>query len=249
MLIALAVVLLLSLVLVGGDRGAKAVTTLAFNLVFLGCAVWLMSWGIPVLVVTMLVSVILSALILFFQNGNNVKTRSAFGASMLTMLLLFFAMSFVVWKGSAGGLNEIQTMGDMTLFYDLNLNLSMCLVQVAVIMLSTLGTVLDMALTVTTSIYEVRLHRPDLTEKEIRQSGIQMGSKIIGTTVNTLLFAYFGEMLILILYLRMRDYSLEMLLNSRMLFQNAVSMLFGAISCILVVPIASFISTKNLATG
>ena len=68
----------------------------------------------------------------------------------------------------------------------------------SVIILSTLGTVLDMALTVTTSIYEVKMHRTDLKMEEVMESGIQIGREVIGTTVNTLLFAYLGESLLLL---------------------------------------------------
>ena len=68
------------------------------------------------------------------------------------------------------------------------------------------------------------------------KSGMHIGSEVIGTTVNTLLFAYLGESLLLFSYLKMQKYSMELLLNSKILFQNCVSMFFGAIACVLVMP-------------
>ncbi|MFR5116096.1 MAG: YibE/F family protein [Eubacterium sp.] len=53
-------------------------------------------------------------------------------------------------------------------------------------------------------------------------------------TVDTLLFAYLGESMILFAYLRMQKQSLGILLNSRLLFQNCIFMIFGALSCVLV---------------
>ena len=88
------------------------------------------------------------------------------------------------------------------------------------IILSTLGAVLDMALTVTTSVYEVSIHKPEMKLTELVESGMQIGREVIGTTVNTLLFAYLGESLLLFSYLKMQDYTLETLLNSKILFQN-----------------------------
>ena len=112
-------------------------------------------------------------------------------------------------------------------------------VAVSVILLSTLGAVLDMALTVTTSVYEVKSHKEDMTFKELIHSGMQIGKEVTGTTVNTLLFAYLGESLLLFSYLRMQGYSLELLLNSKIMFENCASMIFGAIACVVVMPVAA----------
>ena len=71
----------------------------------------------------------------------------------------------------------------------------------------------------------------DMTFKELIQSGMQIGKEVTGTTVNTLLFAYLGESLLLFSYLRMQGYSFELLLNSKIMFENCASMIFGAIAC------------------
>ena len=65
-------------------------------------------------------------------------------------------------------------------------------------------------------------------------------------TVNTLLFAYLGESLLLFSYLKMQDYTLETLLNSKILFQNWVSMIFGAIACVVVMPVAAVLVGKRI---
>ena len=121
----------------------------------------------------------------------------------------------------------------------MNLKISMRNVAVSVILLSTLGAVLDMALTVTASVYEVKSHKKDMTFKELIQSGMQIGKEVTGTTVNTLLFAYLGESLLLFSYLRMQGYSFELLLNSKIMFENCASMIFGAIACVVVMPVAA----------
>ena len=74
---------------------------------------------------------------------------------------------------------------------------------------------------------------------------IQIGKSILGTTVNTLLFAYLGESLLLFAYLRMQNYSIELLLNSKILFQNCISMIFGAISCTMIMPVSAVLIAKN----
>ena len=54
---------------------------------------------------------------------------------------------------------------------------------------------------------------------ELVESGMKIGREVIGTTVNTLLFAYLGESLLLFTYLKMQNYSLELFAK----FKNIVS--------------------------
>ena len=135
------------------------------------------------------------------------------------MCVLFAFIYLVVWKSGAGGLNEIQAAGEDVFYYNMNLDISMPKVATAVIVLSTLN--------------------------KLVQSGMKIGKDVIGTTVNTLLFAYLGESLLLFAYLRMQNYSIELLLNSKILFQNCISMIFGAISCTMIMPVSAVLIAKN----
>ena len=247
MLMILGLILLFLIVIIGGDRGVVSLVSLVGNMLLLSLAIWLMAAGFPVLLVTVGVGIVISCVTLFYQNGTNVKTKSAFVAVLLTMTVLFFFIYMVVWRSEAGGLNEIQAAEDDVLYYNMNMDISMRNVATAVIILSTLGAVLDMALTVTTSVYEISIHKPEMKISEFVESGIQIGREVIGTTVNTLLFAYLGESLLLFSYLTMQNYTLETLLNSKILFQNYVSMIFGAIACVLVMPVAAVLVGKNVA--
>ena len=101
-----------------------------------------------------------------------------------------------------------------------------------------------MALTVTSSVYEVKSHKSDMTVAELIRSGMKIGREVTGTTVNTLLFAYLGESLLLFSYLRMQGYSMELLLNSKIMFESCVSMIFGAIACVVVMPVAALVMAK-----
>lgn len=246
MLMILGLILLFLIMIIGGDRGVISLIALVGNMLLLSLAIWLMAAGAPVLLVTIGMGIIISCVTLFYQNGTNEKTKSAFAAVLITMTVLFFFIYMVVWRSEAGGLNEIQAAEDDVLYYNMNLDINMRNVATAVIILSTLGAVLDMALTVTTSVYEVSIHKPEMKLIELVESGMQIGREVIGTTVNTLLFAYLGESLLLFSYLKMQDYTLETLLNSKILFQNCVSMIFGAIACVVVMPVAAVLVGRHL---
>ena len=238
MLMILGFILLFLIMIIGGDRGVISLISLVGNMLLLSLAIWLMAAGAPVLLVTVGVGIIISCVTLFYQNGTNEKTKSAFTAVLITMAVLFFFIYMVVWRSEAGGLNEIQAAEDDVLYYNMNLDINMRNVATAVIILSTLGAVLDMALTVTTSVYEISIHKPEMKLTELVESGMQIGRE--------LLFAYLGESLLLFSYLKMQDYTLETLLNSKILFQNCVSMIFGAIACVVVMPVAAVLVGKRI---
>ena len=92
MLIILGLILISLIVIVGGDRGGVSLIALVGNLFLLSFAIWFMAAGAPVLLVTVGAGIMISCITLFYQNGTNVKTKSAFASSTITMLILFFVI-------------------------------------------------------------------------------------------------------------------------------------------------------------
>ena len=186
----LAIILFVLLLLVGGDRGAITVISLAGNIVVLGAAVLFLANGTPVFLVILLATVCISYITLIRQNASNVKTRAALASviGIMTMLSVFIALT--VWRTGAGGLNEIQAIQeDIQFYYNIDIGIPMQQVATAIVILSALGAIMDTALSVTSAVYEVSIHRPGLTKTEYVKSGMQVVKDIIGTTANTLLFA------------------------------------------------------------
>ena len=150
-----------------------------------------MSIGFPALLLILAAGAGVCYNSLFYQNGNNPKTRAAFLATLLVMLLLFIPIYLIIWRSGSYGLNELQlSEDDFMYYYSTDIHINMLHVAVFVTVFSTLGAVIDTALSVTSSVYEVWTHKNSLTAKELTSSGYQVGKEIIGTTVNTLLFAY-----------------------------------------------------------
>ena len=201
-------------------------------------SIMLMSAGFPVLLLILVAGAGVCYISLFYQNGNNPKTRAAFLATLLVILLLFIPIYIITWRSGSYGLNELQiSEDDFMYYYSTDLHINMLHVGIFVTVFSTLGAVIDTALSVTSSVYEVWTHKNSLTAKELTASGYQVGKEIIGTTVNTLLFAYLGGT-IYISYIQTQQYSLEIILNSQFLFQDVAAMLSGAVACLITVPVS-----------
>ena len=129
-------------------------------------------------------------------------------------------------------MNEIQSMQeDIMYFYESDIHISMLQIAVSVTILSALGAAIDTALSVTSAVYEVKQHRPELFQKELFDSGMQVGKEIIGTTVNTLLFVYLGDSMLLFAYLKKGGYTIETIVNSRFSVSGVVRNAFWS-SCL-----------------
>lgn len=239
MILFLVLVLIFLMILIGGERGAVSVMTLAGNIIILLFSIILMANGFLPLLLVVAAGAGVCYNSLFYQNGNNPKTRAAFAATVLVMLLLFIPLYVIILRTGNYGLNELQiSEDDFMYYYSTDIHINMLHVGIFVMGFSTLGAVIDTALSVTSSVYEVWIHKKSLTARELTASGYQVGKEIIGTTVNTLLFTYLGGAILLFSYVQTQQYPLEIILNSKFLFQDMAIMLLCAVSCLIAVPVS-----------
>lgn len=138
MLIILGLILISLIVIVGGDRGVVSLIALVGNLLLLSFAIWLMAAGVPALFVTVGAGIVISCITLFYKMERCKDLERIYFCGYYK-LVLFFVIYVVIWSTEAGGLNEIQSVGDDILYYNMDLNISMRNVMVSVILLSTLG--------------------------------------------------------------------------------------------------------------
>lgn len=104
-------------------------------------------------------------------------------------------------------------------------------------------------MSIVSALSEVYYHQPNLTLKEIFDSGMEIGKDMIGTMSNTLILAFTGSAFVSLLVLFSYNVDLKQLLNSNYLALEFAQGIAGTLGIVLTVPIASFISgyllTKN----
>ncbi len=153
---------------------------------------------------------------------------------MLVMLLLFIPIYLIIWRSGSYGLNELQlSEDDFMYYYSTDIHINMFHVAVFVTVFSTLGAVIDTALSVTSSVYEVWTHKNSLTAKELTSSGYQVGKEIIGTTVNTLLLLILEALLSYLPMFRHSNITWKLFSIPNFFFRMLQSCCFGAIACLL----------------
>ncbi len=125
------------------------------------------------------------------------------------------------------------------------LNLSSLILGGAV--LGALGALDDITVTQAALVAELRFRNPDLGIRELVASGIRVGREHIASTVNTLLLAYAGASIPIVMLLAVSDQSLVMVANSELIAVEIVRTLCGSMGLVAAVPITTTLAA--LVTG
>lgn len=242
MLLILSLVLFVLLVLVGDERGVASAFTLIGNIFVMIVCIYLISAGANVYLITFLCSVAFSALTLIAQNGVNKKTISALISVMIVMSVLLCVCALVVYNGKLGGYSEIDMYEEDAAFLYNEIKINSYELMTAVVLLSLLGAIMDTALSISTAVFEVHENNRELSMANLIKSGNNIGRDILGTTVNTLLFAGIGESMFLMMLFARYKYTISQLLNSKAFVQELFIVLVSNIGCIIIIPLTSVIT-------
>ncbi|MGL4402773.1 MAG: YibE/F family protein [Fusobacteriaceae bacterium] len=112
------------------------------------------------------------------------------------------------------------------------------------IILGSMGAVMDVAMSIASALSELKYRDKELTSGEMFISGMNIGSDIIGTMVNTLILAYLGSSLIsmILIALQGNEYPLIRLLNFEFIAVEILRSLCGSIGILVAVPATSYFS-------
>lgn len=244
MIIMLAIIFFALFIIVGGERGAISMIALIGNIAVFLISIIAMSLGLPVILITIIACLFVNGTTLVYQNGKNKKTKAAV-LSVVTVLAFLFPFTYWITKGMhIDGLNEIELLSDLKIYYSFNIKVNMEMVCISMVIIGVLGAIMDTAVAVSSALFEVHVNNPHLTDKELFHSGMSIGKDILGTTLNTLYFAYIGEALMLMLYMKKYNYSLMHFLNSEAFLQDFTCIVMSAVGCMIIIPLSAFITSK-----
>ena len=109
------------------------------------------------------------------------------------------------------------------------------------IVISALGACMDVGMSIASSLDEIKMKNPEITWKELLKSGMNIGRDTIGTMTNTLILAYVGSSVSLILLFMASDLSVIEILNKETIAEQIISALAGSMGVVYTVPITSFV--------
>ncbi|NLY72364.1 MAG: YibE/F family protein [Tissierellia bacterium] len=107
------------------------------------------------------------------------------------------------------------------------------------ITIGALGAVMDVAMDISSSLYEIRLHAK-VGFKELYKSGISIGRDLMGTMTNTLVLAYIGGSISSVLIRVVSSSSMIILFNTELIIVDLLQALLGSIALVLTMPLTAF---------
>ena len=238
--VAVAIFLLLML-LVGGEKGFYATLALAFSLVFLLkiTVPVIYSGGSPILagLAMVLVSTAVTVFLIYGLSPRGVLGIGVVLAGEFVSCGLFLLFSLLL---HLSGFKSSDAENLLVAAQNMGLNISTVLF--AATMIASLGAVMDVAVSLLSALWEVRLADPDITGRGLWRAGLRMGRDMIGTMSNTLIFAFAGGSLTTLLVLMTYGTDPVQLLHSDYIALEMAHGLCGTCAVILTVPLASLVS-------
>ena len=135
------------------------------------------------------------------------------------------------------GLLEEESVYLIQLYPDNPINLKAIIF--AMIIVGAVGAVMDVSMSISSSLYELRIKSPGIAPKELMKSGFTIGRDMMGTMANTLVLAYIGSSLTSVLLLVSYNASLEQVLNKEMIVAEILQALAGSMGMLLTLPLTS----------
>ena len=239
--IVLALFLLIT-VLVGGKTGAKSLIGLLFTV---AGVFWLLfpalMKGAPTLLTTFLLCVYVAAVSFTVLGGVEKKTVCAWLGTVAGMAL---ALVFALISQKLLRIDGLRSADVEPLLQLRQTGTPIGLrgLLAAGVILSSLGAVMDVAMSLSSALSEVRAADPTMDFKALFRSGMNIGRDMVGTMTNTLILAFLGSGLVLTLYLYSLGLSPHMLMSSAYLSWELVGGISSSVGVILSVPITAAIA-------
>src|SRR5690625_3608498 len=205
MLTVLAIILFILMVLVGGRKGARSFIALFFNLgVMLLTTLFMTDPHVNPIILTIISCGIISCINLFYINKVNSKTKTAFVATVITVTILIIFINVMTKNAMIQGFGEEQV--DELNIFSLYIGIDFIKVGTSMIIMSTVGAIIDVAISITSPMREIFQHDPSISRKRLFTSGINIGKDILGSNTNTLFFAFFGAYMGLLIWFKDMTY-------------------------------------------
>ncbi|MED1107787.1 YibE/F family protein [Bacillus paramycoides] len=184
------------LIFIGKRQGFFSIISLAINVVLLSYAldVYLHTLNSNLLLICSVSVILIIFISLLLTNGFNEKTFAAIFSTILGTFISLLITYLIIWLTAEKGL-RYEEMQFLTRPYKE--------VFMAGVLIGSLGAVMDVAITMSSSIFGLYEENNNISMKALKTSGMDIGKDIMGSMTNILFFAYIsGSIPIIIVFLK-----------------------------------------------
>lgn len=195
-------------------------------------------WAIVICIYTILMTILI-------VNGFNKKSFMAMlgcaGGVLIAGILTLIMNRVLKWNG-------IMDADCQRLILEFP-NMDLLAMIFASVTIGAMGAVMDVAMSMASSLYELKLKASHITSKELYKSGMSIGRDMMGTMANTLVLAYIGSALEVTILQVIYNGSLFELMNKERIILEVMQAIVGSLGILLAIPFTAFICSvfyKNL---
>ncbi|MEU9207711.1 YibE/F family protein [Streptomyces sp. NPDC048415] len=240
----LAGIFALAVVVVGRMRGLMALIALAVSFMLLTFFILpaILQGSNPLLVAVIGSSAIM-LIALYMCHGLSARTSVAVLGTLLSLVLIgLLGSGFIGWAALTGNTDD-----NTGLIHGLYPSIDMSGLLLAGVIIGSLGVLDDVTVTQTSAVWELHEANPSMGWRGLYRAGIRIGRDHIASVVNTLVLAYAGAALPLLLLFSIAQSGVGTVANSELVAEEIVRTLVGSIGLVASVPVTTLLAALVVA--
>lgn len=233
---------LLALCLVGGKQGVKGALGLVFTF---ACILFvylpLVYRGYSPFWVAVFLCVVTTVVTLYLIGGPTQKTLVATGGTVAGVLIAGVAATLFSMATGVTGWNVSDIESLLTLSSVNGVQVGGLLFSG--LLISSLGAVMDVAMSIASAMEELRAQNPGLTRRALFKAGMRVGRDMMGTDSNTLILAFAGGSISMLVLNYAYDLPYRQIINSNNIGIAVMQGLSGSFGIVLAVPVTVLLAS------
>nr|WP_026184181.1 YibE/F family protein [Desulfitobacterium hafniense] len=227
------------IIIFSGFTGVRTLLSFTFTLL----SIWkilipAMLYGYNPLIVALLVGNVLTVVTLLSVAG---FTRKAYASIISAVTCSIATCLLAILFGSLFNIHGAVMEGAESLLYAGFMDLDLTLVFQGGIYLACSGAVLDLAIDISSALEEIIHNNPHVTKTALMKSGLNIGKSVVGGQTTTLLLAYMGSYITVMMVFMAQGTPFMNILNSKPIAAEILHTFVGCIGLVLVSPLTSLI--------
>jgi uncharacterized membrane protein len=221
----------------GGKQGARSLLSLTGSLlVILYVLLPLLLHGFNPVLVSIVIGAVILFVAIFFTHGFSMQSTVAFGGTVIAVMLTGILSTIAIRMLHLSGFFSHETT---YLNFSTNGALDVQGLLLGAIIIGVLGVLDDIAITQVAVVSELKHSIPDITRPALYTKALRVGREHVSALVNTIVLAYTGVSLPLLLWFYGSTASFDMIINSEVFATEIARTIIGSIGLILTVPITT----------
>ena len=237
-LIWIGVIFVILAIALGGKAGIKAILSLGISLVMIfGVLIPLAKAGYDPVMLAIIIGIITAIFAITIIQGMNISSLTAITGTAGGLIIAAIIASLTIHLAGLTGLST-EDSRLLSVYYP---NLNYQGLFLAGIMIGALGAIMDVAVSISAGLIEIKKHKKRISAGELMTSGLNIGKDIMGSMMNTLIFAYVGASLTIIMLFYGSGTSLIEILNYGFISEEIARSLVGSFGLLATIPLTAVI--------